>query len=64
MKTKFICVTPVSFKAKVTFCDLMDEFHSCRILEESEDKVRLESLNKSYQFWMSLKEDKNWKVVK
>lgn len=64
MKTKFICVSPISFKAKVVFSDLMDEFHSCRILEQTEDNLRLESLNKSYQFWISLKEDKNWKVVK
>lgn len=64
MKTKFICVSPISFKAKVAFSDLMDEFHSCRILEENKDNLRLESLNKSYQFWISLKEDKNWRVVK
>jgi hypothetical protein len=64
MKTKFICVSPVSFKAKVQFCDLMNKFHSCRVLKEDDEKVYLESLNKSYQFWMSLKEDENWKVVK
>jgi len=64
MKTKFICVSPISFKAKVEFCDLMDKFHSCRVLKESDDNVYLESLNKNFNFWINLKSDKNWKVVK
>lgn len=64
MKTKFICVSPVSFKAKVEFSDLMDQLHSCRVILEKDNKVFLESLNKSHQFWMDLIEDKNWKVVK
>lgn len=64
MKTKFICVSPISFKAKVEFCDLMNEFHSCRVLKEQDNNVLLESLNKSHHFWMNLNEDINWKVVK
>lgn len=64
MKTKFICVTPISFKAKVEFSDFMDQFHSCRVIMEKDNKVFLESLNKSYQFWMDLSEDKDWKVIK
>lgn len=64
MRTKFICVSPISFKAKVKFSDLMDQFHSCRVIMEKDDKVFLESLNKSYQFWMNLKDDHNWKIVK
>lgn len=64
MKTKFICVSPVSFKAKVEFSELMDQFHSCRVLKEKESKVFLESLNKTHHFWIDLKEDLNWKVVK
>ena len=64
MKTKFICVSPISFKAKVEFSELMNEFHSCRILNTQEDKVLLQSLNKSHNFWISLEDDKNWKIVK
>lgn len=64
MKTKFICVSPVSFKAKVQFSEIMNEFHSCRVLNTHEDKILLQSLNKSHNFWISLKNDKNWKIVK
>jgi hypothetical protein len=64
MKTKFICVSPISFKAKVEFSEIMNQFHSCRVLNTQEDKILLQSLNKSHNFWISLKNDKNWKIVK
>jgi hypothetical protein len=64
MKTKFICVSPISFKAKVEFSEIMNEFHSCRVLNTQEDKILLQSLNKSHNFWISLENDKNWKIVK
>jgi hypothetical protein len=64
MKSKFICVSPISYSAKVEFEDLMDKFHSCRIIEEFNNKILLESLKKTHYFWISTENDKNWKVVR
>lgn len=64
MKSKFVCVSPVSYNAKIEFEDLMNKLHSCRVIRENEDKMLLESINKSHHFWISLSDDKNWKIIK
>lgn len=62
MRTKFICVSPISRKAKTIFEDSMLKFHSCRVKQDTDDKYLLESLNKSYYFWVDKKDDINWRI--
>lgn len=63
-KTKFICVSPLSSKAKINFYLDMDNLHSCRVKDEKNGKMYLESLNKNYYFWIDKKNDLNWRVEK
>ena len=64
MKTKFICVKPKTSKAKNRFFNLMNELHSCRVEQETEDKVFLASISGKYHFWMNKMNDMNWEVIK
>lgn len=64
MKTKFVCVSPITPKAKSNFNKIMCKFHSCRVKEEHDNKFYLESLNKMYYFWVNKKSDPNWRIEK
>ena len=64
MKTKFICVKPKTSKAKNRFFNLMNELHSCRVEQETEDKVFLSSISGKYHFWINKMNDDNWEVIK
>lgn len=63
MKTKFICVNPISCSAKLNFDIDMNKFHSCRITKEDDNFYYLESLNKKYYFNISKNNDKNWSIM-
>ena len=67
-KTKRVCVTPLSRKAKNRFANEMDLFHTCAVQQEREHEGQkwmfLESLNKKYYFWVPVKGDEHWKVEK
>lgn len=64
MKAKFICVSPINSKSKNRFCNCMDELHSCRVEQETSDKMFLSSISGRYHFWMNKESDPNWKIVK
>ena len=64
MKSKFIYVTPITKKAKYNFSSIMNSLHSCRVKDEKDDMIYLESLNKMYYFWINKKKDPNWKIEK
>ena len=64
MKTKFVCVKPKSRKAKNRFANLMNDLHSCRIQQEDNQKMFLESISGNYFFWMLKENDSNWEVIK
>jgi len=64
MKTKFICVSPISKEAKFKFNSDMLQFHSCRIKQEDDSRYYLESLNKTCYFWVDKKSDPNWRIEK
>jgi len=63
-KTKFVCVSPLTIKARNHFHADMDNLHSCRVKDENHDKMYLESLNKKHYFWINKKDDKNWRIEK
>lgn len=63
-KKKFVCVTPISRKAKNRFANEMDLFHSCEIESEENDMLFLASLNKKYFFWVPKKGNEHWRVEK
>ena len=52
MKKKFVCVHPLSRKAKNRFSNEMGLFHSCRVENENDDMLFLASLNRKYFFWV------------
>jgi len=64
MKTKIVCVKPKSRKAKNRFANLMNELHSCRIQQEDNQKMFLESISGNYFFWMLKENDSNWEIIK
>lgn len=43
---------------------MMNSLHSCRVKDEQDDMIYLESLNKMYYFWVNKKKDPNWKIEK
>ena len=65
-KIKRVCVTPLSRKAKNRFANEMDLFHTCNVEIEREHEGQkwwyLQSLNKSYYFWVPAKGNDDWKV--
>lgn len=64
MKAKFLCVNPRSSQAQDRFENLMDKFHSCRIKEEVNNKVLVDSISGRYSFWIDKEYDTNWEVLK
>jgi hypothetical protein len=64
MKPKFICVQPKSSKAKNRFANLMNQLHSCKVEQETEDKMFLTSITGKYHFWMQKQNDQNWLIIK
>jgi hypothetical protein len=64
MKKKFVNVVPLTAQAKHRFDDLMDNFHSCLILEEDEKLYHLLSLNGMYEFHLQKGGNEHWKIVK
>jgi len=67
-KSKIVCVTPVSSKAKNRFCNIMNNLHSCVVENEKIiDGVEcffLVSLNKQYCFWIPKVGNEHWKIEK
>ncbi len=64
VKTKFICVSPISNEAKFRFRNEMNGFHSCKVQDEKDDLVLLESLNHQYIFWVPKQGNDHWKIEK
>jgi hypothetical protein len=64
MKRKFVNVTPLSSKAKNRFINIMNNFHSCEVEQETNDKLFLVSLNKQYCFWIQKSGNEHWKIEK
>jgi len=63
MKTKFVCVEPKSRKAKNRFANMMNELHSCRVEQETDDKLFLASITGKYFFWILKQNDEHWTIV-
>ena len=63
-KTKFVTVQPKSEHAKERFVGSIDQLHSCRIVQESEDNYILASITNRYSFEMKKINDQNWEVIK
>jgi len=64
MKTKFVTVQPKSSKAKNRFANMMDSLHSCKVQQEDDGRMFLESITGRYFFWMSKFNDPNWTLIK
>ncbi len=63
-KKKFVCVSPLSKKAKNRFANEMELFHSCEVEVEENDMLFLASLNKKYFFWVPKIGNEHWRVEK
>ena len=64
MKTKFITVQPKSTKGKNRFVNLMDRLHSCKVQQEDETQMFLESISGRYFFWMQKRNDPDFEIIK
>jgi len=64
MKKKFVCLVPLSSEAKFRFNTLMNRFHSCQILNETDNMLELISLNGEYQTKVPKTGNLHWKVIK
>jgi len=42
----------------------MDQLHSCKVEQETDDKMFLSSITGRYHFWMNKTNDNNWQVIK
>ena len=65
-KTKRVCVTPLTSKAKNRFITYMDQFHTCTVENEQiKDGIKycqLKALTREYYFWVPNKGNEHWKV--
>tara|TARA_B100001964_G_C14149184_1_gene561191 strand:+ start:260 stop:466 length:207 start_codon:yes stop_codon:yes gene_type:complete len=64
LKAKFVYVQPKSLQAQDRFENLMDKFHSCKVKEELNNKVLVDSISGRYSFWIDKEYDTNWEVIK
>ena len=63
-KTKFICVSPISRKAKNRFANEMSNLHSCKVEQETEDMFFLSSISGCYFFWVPKTGNEHWRIDK
>ena len=42
----------------------MDSLHSCKVQQEDEEKMFLESISGRYFFWLQKNNDPNWTLIK
>tara|TARA_B100000902_G_scaffold251355_1_gene237854 strand:+ start:1678 stop:1905 length:228 start_codon:yes stop_codon:yes gene_type:complete len=65
-KTKRVCVTPLTIKAKNRFITYMDRFHTCTVEnQQTKDGIKyfqLKALTREYYFWIPSNGDENWKI--
>ena len=64
MKKRFVSVTPLSFKARNRFINIMSSLHSCEVKQETTDKFFLVSINRQYCFWIQKEGNEHWKIEK
>ena len=62
-KTKRVCVTPLSRKAKNRFANEVDLLHSCRVEKRENGKVFLASISGKYFFWINELSDDHWEIL-
>jgi len=63
-KTKFVCVSPKTSKAKNRFANLMDSLHSCKVEQEQDEMMFLTSISGRYHFWIKKCDDPHWNIIK
>lgn len=63
-KKKFVCVSPISSKAKNRFANQMEKFHSCLVEQEKDGMFFLASLNRQYFFWIPKTGNEHWRIEK
>lgn len=63
LRKKIISVVPNSKKAKFKFSTIMKLFHSCTVIDETEDFYYLQSLNQQYYFWLQKEGNSHWSIV-
>jgi hypothetical protein len=63
-KRKFVNVIPKSRYAKDIFTDFMQSLHGMVVVEETDDKYRLVSINNVYGFWIKKEGTPDWQIVK
>jgi hypothetical protein len=63
-KKKFVCVSPISSKAKNRFANQMEKFHSCLVEQEKDGMLFLASLNRQYFFWVPKTGNEHWRIEK
>jgi hypothetical protein len=61
-KKKFVNLTPKSMEAKMCFFSMMNSFHGCEVLEETEELFFLLSLNKECTISVHKSGNDHWKV--
>jgi hypothetical protein len=63
-KKKFVSLIPLSKEAKYRFFTSMDCFHSCQVIEESSEMLKLVSLNGQYHTTLPKVGNEHWKIEK
>tara|TARA_Y100000022_G_C12964825_1_gene246374 strand:- start:8 stop:199 length:192 start_codon:yes stop_codon:yes gene_type:complete len=63
MKSKFICVSPISPKAHLSFEIDMNLLHSCKVRSEDSDEYHVESIT-NHRFSVKKNNDSNWRIEK
>jgi len=63
-KKKFVCVSPISSKAKNRFANQMEKYHSCLVEQHKDGMLFLASLNRQYFFWIPKTGNEHWRIEK
>jgi hypothetical protein len=64
VKRKFICVKPISQKAKELFEYSMLGLQSCELVEQDTNKYLLKPIRFNHNFWIKIKNDPDWEIEK
>lgn len=63
-KTEFITIKPKSEEAKEYFNLYLRQLHSCKVIKRTDHKVLVNSIAGNYTFWVNVKGDTNWEILK
>lgn len=63
MNSKFICIKPKSKTSEIIFEEDLRKLHTCKVLQQKENKMMVKSIAGDYYFWIDKTNDNHWTII-